>query len=441
MKDPRGTSTNWPKEATFTKGEDTMAAQWTFMVYMAGNNSLSDAADDDLAEMRKVGSTADVQVLAFVAQSRLSGTAQRLKVEKNGHGEKAETLNDVDSGDPQTVIDFIRWGIKKAPAQKYAIILWNHGGGWRPDDLNQLYKEVRQARGEPVEQRAASREMEQRAAVKPLARTFFSRSLKKILQLPTAEDRAICYDDGSGHSLDTLELGGVLKLVKEEIGHKVDLLGMDACLMSCLEVAYEVKDQAGVVVGSEEPEPGAGWDYSTLLRDLTAKSTMGGMELGQRTVARYIESYQNQPSQWPVTQSAVDTSRIDEPCQALDNLEQSLKSQLGVNWPQVLKAQRYSVTLGPPSFRLVDLASLCENLMAAPLSAGVQSAAQAVVDALRPGGYIIAEGHLGPRVQGCGGASVYMPLPTDDVSRYYNDLAFAKGHRWGQFLQEYHASV
>ena len=106
-----------------------MSAQWTFMVYMAGNNSLSDAAGIDLDELRKVGSTDDVKMLAFVAQSRLSGTAQRLQVEKNGTGEQIETLQHVDSGDPQTVMDFIRWGLTRAPAEKYAIVLWNHGGG------------------------------------------------------------------------------------------------------------------------------------------------------------------------------------------------------------------------------------------------------------------------------------------------------------------------
>jgi len=412
-----------------------MAAQWTFMVYMAGNNSLSDAANDDLAEMRKVGSTADVQVLAFVAQSRLSGTAQRLKVEKNGHGEKAETLNNVDSGNPQTVADFIRWGLKKAPAEKYAIILWNHGGGWAPDDLSQLYTQVRQARGEPVEHRAASREMHQRATP-GLARTFFSTSVKKILELPTARERAICYDDGSGHSLDTLELGGVLKLAKQEIGHKVDLLGMDACLMSSLEVAYEVKDDASVVVGSEEPEPAAGWDYSTLLGDLSANPAMGGKELGQRAVARYIESYNNLRSQWPVTQCAVDASWIERLCQAFDALGQALLPQLGPNLNEVVSAQRHSVMLAVVP-RLVDLASLCQNLAIAPLSAGIQGAAQAVLDALKPGGYIIAEGHLGQEVEGCGGVGVYMPGPMEDVSQYYEDLAFTKKHRWDQFLYKY----
>src|SRR5262245_34596930 len=128
------------------KGRGSMSAKWTFMVYMAGNNSLSDAADVDLQEMRQVGSSDAVKVMAFVAQQRVSGTAQRFQVGKGGAGEKAEQLNKVDSGDPQTVMDFVRWAVAQAPADRYALVLWNHGGGWEPDDLDQIYSEVRGAR-------------------------------------------------------------------------------------------------------------------------------------------------------------------------------------------------------------------------------------------------------------------------------------------------------
>lgn len=416
-----------------------MTAQWTFMVYMAGNNSLSDAADNDLAEMRKVGSTDDVQVLAFVAQSRLSGTAQRFKVEKDGRGEKAETLRDVDSGDPQTVVDFIRWGLKKASARRYAVVLWNHGGGWSPNDFTQLYAQVRQARGEAAPDLCFRREMNHRA-VQPIARAFFATSVKKILDLPSEKARAICCDDGSGHSLDTIELGRVLELAKKEVGRKIDLMGMDACLMSTLEVAYEVRDTAGVVVGSEETEPGAGWDYAALLQDLAANPAMDGKELAQKAVARYIESYKRSQSQWPVTQSAFDASRIEDVCRAVDGLEEALRPQLGANWSKLLSAQRASL-MPERALSLVDLASLCRNLTADSLGAGVKDAAQGVLDALKPGGSVIAEGHLGREVEGCGGVSVYMPGPLESVSPYYKDLSFSKRHRWDQLLKEYHAAV
>ena len=33
-----------------------MTSKWTFMVYMAGDNNLSSAGEEDLREMRRVGS-------------------------------------------------------------------------------------------------------------------------------------------------------------------------------------------------------------------------------------------------------------------------------------------------------------------------------------------------------------------------------------------------
>src|SRR5262245_51860307 len=106
-----------------------MESKWTFMVYMAGNNSLSGAASADLAEMRKVGSTPAVQVAAFVKQQG-KDAVQRILAKKED-GDVATTLpSDTDSGSPQTVLDFARWAVAKAPAERYALVLWNHGGGW-----------------------------------------------------------------------------------------------------------------------------------------------------------------------------------------------------------------------------------------------------------------------------------------------------------------------
>jgi hypothetical protein len=413
-----------------------MSAKWTFMVYLAGNNSLSDAADVELKEMRQVGSSDAVKVMAFVAQRRVSGTAQRFQVGKGGASEKAEQLNKVDSGDPQTVIDFVRWAVAQAPADRYALVLWNHGGGWEPDDLDQIYSEVRGTRAERGGG-VSDHEMN-RYTSRKLARTFFTPSVKTILSLPSKQERAICSDDGSGHSLDTIELGRLLKLVKKEIGHKLDLLGMDACLMSNLEVAYQVQNEAAVVAGSEELEPGAGWDYSTLLGDLARKPAMEGRDLGERVVARYVESYRNLRGQWPITQCAVDTQRLGDFSQAIDALGKALRPQLKAGWSKVYSAQARSVTFGGGSLCLTDLATFCRNLAGAGLNAAVKKAAAAVRKALQPGGYVIAEGHLGPTVADVGGVSVYLPPPLQDVSRYYKDLTFSKEHRWAPLLQAYH---
>jgi hypothetical protein len=119
-----------------------VSAEWTFMVYMAGYNNLSAAAGTDLEEMRQVGSSDKVKLLTFVKQLD-ERSAYHILVGKNGKGEKKETLGNKDSGDPQTVLDFIRWGVKTAPAKRYALVFWNHGSGWEPQDFEEIYSQVR----------------------------------------------------------------------------------------------------------------------------------------------------------------------------------------------------------------------------------------------------------------------------------------------------------
>src|SRR4051812_7680235 len=118
-----------------------MAAKWTFMTYMAGNNSLSEAAGEDLEEMRSVGSTDDVRVLAFLKQEH-TGEAYHLEVGSEESRDHREDLGDKDSGDPQTIVDFVRWAAKRASADRYALVIWNHGSGWDPLDFDQLYSDV-----------------------------------------------------------------------------------------------------------------------------------------------------------------------------------------------------------------------------------------------------------------------------------------------------------
>jgi hypothetical protein len=49
-------------------------AKWAYLVYLAGDNDLSDAGEADLAEMRRVGSTADVHLVAQFDHAGGQGT-------------------------------------------------------------------------------------------------------------------------------------------------------------------------------------------------------------------------------------------------------------------------------------------------------------------------------------------------------------------------------
>ena len=41
-----------------------------------------------------------------------------------------EILSESNTGDPQILYSFCQWAIAKYPADRYALILWNHGSGW-----------------------------------------------------------------------------------------------------------------------------------------------------------------------------------------------------------------------------------------------------------------------------------------------------------------------
>lgn len=410
-----------------------MAAKWTFMVYMAGFNNLSTFAATDLNELRKVGSTDDVKIAVF--SKRLGRAAQQLIVGRDGRDERPETLGNVDSGDPQTLLDFIRWATDTAPAERYALVVWNHGSGWQPDDLEQLYAEVRARSGDSG---VTPRELGVRSN-QSIGRGLFSTSIQRVLELPTAGERAIASDDGTGHSMDTVELGRVLTTAHSELNAPLALLGMDACLMSAAEVAYEVKDHVEAIVGSEELEPGDGWPYTQIMDDLTAEPDMDGAALGAVIVDRYIESYERREREWPVTQCAVSTAHTSAFAEALNELADALvqhMQQTG-STQHVLRAQGRAVGF---TGDLIDVGTFCRALQAGGVDRDVKAAAAGMLDVLTSGGYVVAEDHRGATVEGCLGVTVYFPKPLAPISRYYADLQFA-GQGWDDFLDSYQRAL
>jgi len=229
--------------------------EWTFMVYMDGDNNLEDAGVDDFLEIASEGSTATVNILVLF--DRVSGyytgygdwtDARRGRV-NNGDTPTAGwgvSVGEVNMGDPQTLIDFVEWGIQNYPAQKYCVVLWNHGGGWRtpPEDQEAPYK-------------------------------------------------AVCWDETSSHDcLYMNEVRSALATIEADY-EEVDLVGFDACLMAMAEVGYEIRNHTSCCVGSEKGEPNDGWPYDLIMPDLTADPTMSVFDLGQVIVDRYYQSFGN----------------------------------------------------------------------------------------------------------------------------------------------------
>jgi len=82
---------------------------WTFMVYMAGDNNLDPDGVQDLKEMKKVGSTDEVNIIAQF--DRATGhVAKRYLLRKGGKviDDAVASLGRINTGDPNRLMDFIK---------------------------------------------------------------------------------------------------------------------------------------------------------------------------------------------------------------------------------------------------------------------------------------------------------------------------------------------
>ncbi|MBI5194984.1 MAG: hypothetical protein HZA10_01535 [Nitrospirae bacterium] len=368
------------------------AAEWTFMVYLDADNDLESYGVDDFMEMASVGSDANVNIV--VQFDRIPGystaygdwkNTQRFLITKNMTPTIANAISnwgdgsggrEVNMADPQTLIDFVKWGMDNYPANNYAVILWNHGGGWRAPEL-----------------------------------------AEKVT-------KAVCWDDTSGgDSLYSNELQGALQTIEAD-RVQVTLLGFDACLMGMVEVAYEVKDSAAVMVGSEETEPGDGWPYNTLLADLAAAPAMTASDLATVIVNRYGQSYGPNSD---TTQSAIDLSMMNSLSSAVSNFAAAMDS----NRSEIATARAASQEYTYPEY--IDLYHFAGLVYTGVSDPDIQNAALNVMTALDS--TVFAEFHGTPS-SNSHGLAIYFPETASSFDTNYNGtvIDFPADTQWDEFL-------
>lgn len=359
-------------------------ADWTFMVYLDGDNDLEGAGIDDFLEMASIGSSGDVDIV--VQFDRIDGydssnddwtTCKRFHVTSTMVPtvlNEVADIGEVNMGDPATLTDFINWATTNYFSTNYALILWNHGGGWRT-----LYDDLKKALN-------TATTGESKEAIK-----------QKLEELQKPGFKAVCWDFTSGY--DSLTMSEV-KSALDAATIDMDLIGFDACLMQMIEVAHEIKDTgASVMVGSEESEPYDGWPYDTLLADLVATPTFTPAQLGTAIVDRYYESYGND-----YTQAAVDLTRMDTLSPLVSTLADTIISSWDTN------------------------------------EAAVKAAAQSVMDELNIA--IISEQHGSSR-PGSHGLAIYFPETVAGFDSDYNGtiIDFPADTSWEEFLAYFYSSI
>ena len=374
------------KVAQETAAEKAGMANWTVMVYINAKNNLEKYGLLDLNEMEKVGSTDKVKIA--VELGRIKGYdssdgnwlgQRRYIVAKDADMGKiaSPVLQDIpkaDMGDYKHLVDFVAWAKKAAPAQKYMLIVWNHGSGWD--------KNIRKA---------------------------------------DVVINGISYDDETGNHISTPQLGQAMA----SIG-KVDIYASDACLMAMAEVAYQIKDNTDYVVGAEEVEPGDGYTYDDFLAPLAAKPGMSALELSRVTSKAFTAHYAAQGE--AATQSAVQSATLGKLATMITDWAGAVMT---ANEAAVVKAAHAQVQEFYTSDNK-DLLHFIELVNAASQDAAVKSKG-AALEKFLANDVIVANDVTGDSMANAKGLAVY--LPSWSFNAKYNELAWAKATNWSQFAQ------
>ncbi|MBE6306353.1 MAG: hypothetical protein E7084_01685 [Bacteroidales bacterium] len=190
----------------------------TALIYMMAENSLSDPLNFDtenINAMRRAieDNTIDGRLLIFIDEYNRKPCL--LEISKKNKSSVIDTLITYDnclSTDTTTIRQVMDDVIKHAPADSYGLFIWTHASGWLPQ--NRFYAPSRQ-----------------------YATTSIGREGSKKL---------------------TIDVDNFAKALQP---YHFDYILFDACLMSCVEVAYELRDVCDHIIATPTETMGAGFPY------------------------------------------------------------------------------------------------------------------------------------------------------------------------------------
>lgn len=348
---------------TGSRPKDIEKDTWTVFVYLCGSDLETNggAATADLGEMVGASGSENVRFVVETGGAKQwhgkNGSGKKLDrfVVQDGAITKVDSVKVADMGEPNTLSDFLTWGLKNYPAEHMGVIMWNHGGG---------------------------------------------------------SISGVCFDERNNYdSLMLRELDLALAQTGLTMWQKFDFVGFDACLMGTLETANLLATYSNYMIGSEEVEPGTGWEYSTIMEYLAQHPSCDGGELGKALCDGYLESLPSRSSS-TATLSVIDLSQVDDLMQDFYRFSQEMydsgndQATLAIMSRDIRRAEAYGTNNWLEGYtNMVDLGGIVDACAAVTPSAGdvKSSLSKAVTYQVRGRSHAKSSG-----------LSVYYPLSVKD---------------------------
>lgn len=413
-------------------------AEWTVGVYLQADNSLAQFAVFNLSEAQKALLPPGINMIVQWDQPNNNRT-WRYKIVRGGRIDVGSLSVEMGINPKQELITFATWLKANYPAKRWCMILWNHGYGVIDPRLQVINK--------------ALLKLPPGLAIAGL-RTQYPWFTAPGLQ-PELE-RGILFDDSQNTYATNADLVYACNGMKAALGKNIDILGMDACLMAMIEIAYEVGSSTDYVVASENVEPGAGWNYAGFLGALSANIAMSSATLASTIVSTYGTFYRGQDN--AATLSAIKLANLSPVITNLGQVIQALgvcsNANINKTYNAVIQARNQVITFDLPDY--IDMVSFYNQLITAfsrrdpnastinsqkpfvvpgkakPVKVDYTTAVRNLVVLLNQGIALVRSAvtanSVGSQFAGAGGMSIYYPQGSIDPS--YPKTLFAKNTSW-----------
>lgn len=245
---------------------DVKKADWAVYWYLCGSDLESGGgfATTDLNELTSVKLPDNVKVVIQTGGSSQwhNDTVDASKLQRYVYDSDGLSLVDeqpsASMGDQETLSAFLSYAKEHYPAQKTAVVFWNHGGGSVSGaSFDELYG-----------------------------------------------NDSLTLDELHAAFADNWDLSAE--------NQPLELIGFDTCLMATVDVAKTFSDIGKYLVASEEVEPGNGWLYSGWMKALANNSGIDGTQLGKAICDSYYEGCEQAGTADNVTLSVTDLSAAGE---------------------------------------------------------------------------------------------------------------------------------
>lgn len=326
-----------PTVSSRTKSAEKIDKEWTFICYLDADNNLNSYGIADVNEMEQVGSTADINIVVlfdgssngdskayYIQQDADTGTITSPQIPLTSIN--ASWGTELNMGNPQTCIDFVKYVYNNYPAKRYAMDFWNHGGSWK---------------------------------------------------------YGMCSDDTNGDDYTMQEVRTIYEKLRADTGKKLlwDVMGMDECLMSDVEVAYDAKQYVDYICSSEDSIGGDGWEYNLVLQHIKDQPTMNPETFAYWIYKEYGNYYGTSGTY--TTMSVVNVTEFDYTLMpAINNLGQKLKHKAKTLNSNIATAASNSASWQGYTWNrdLVHFAQNLQSQIPAATDADIYNAAQLIIN-------------------------------------------------------------